>query len=352
MAKRLDTSSVSQEEVEALFTDHDLFGENGEKSGETETQDDEENSTGDEEEAEGQEEEEQAEADEDSEEEESEEQEEEGEEEESEESESEEDDEDEEESEAQSLDWSKVSPKHKAAFDEAESRARKFERAHAKLQSQLTRDSKTRQQEEATLTTLRAKAEAADKWDALLHKHPELQETLEAAIAKIRDPFKDVPDFLREDPIFQQMQRYNQRLEERLAKFEENFAPIKEIQTERQTAQNRQRVDGLLGEAGAKFKTMFGRDPNQQEKTAILKHMVDNKYYPDAGQGHLITLEVFGSQWEKHLKTDRNKQLRDKAKKFGARNKALNTARTTVKKHADSPEEAVAMALAEQGYGT
>lgn len=349
MAKRLDTSTVSQEEVEALFTSHDLYNEKpGEQLGEMEASDDEQSSTEDEGEDEGQDEEESQGTDEDSEQEESEEQEQEEQEEEPEASEEEE----EESQEPAQLDWSKVSPKHKAAFEASELRAARAERAHAKLQSQLTRDSKARQQEEATLTTLREKANAADKWDALLHQHPELQEQILGLIEKVRDPYKDVPDFLRKDPVFQQMQRYNQRLEERLSRFEENLKPVEQLQTERQEAANRQRLDGLLGEAGAKFKTMFGRDPSQQERTEILKHMVENKFYPKAGQGHLIALEVFGPQWEKHLTKNRNEQMRQKAKKFGSRNKSLNTGRTVQKQHADNVDEAVAMALAEQGYGT
>jgi hypothetical protein len=262
--------------------------------------------------------------------------------------ESEEETEEKEEPEAK-LDWSKADPRQKAAFEEAEGRARKFERAHAKLQSQLTRDSRARQQEETTLSTLRVKAQAADQWDALLAKHPELQTVLEREIAKIRDPFKDVPEFLREDPIFQQMQRYNEKLEERLSRFEKNLKPVEDLQTERAEAKNRQQLDGLLSDAAGKFKSMFGREITQPEKAQILKYMIENKYYQS---GTNVTLEVFGKTWEKHMNTARGESLKAKAKKFGARNKSLNTVRAGKKSNADSAEEAIAMALAEQGYGT
>lgn len=350
MAKRPDTSSVTQEEVESLFTQHDLYGQTGEEAGNDESPVSEEDSTEDE----GDESEDQEEAQGNDESEES--GEDEGTEEETEEPVAESDEDEGEGDEAADLDWSKIPAKHRAAFEKANTEATKWQKAHGKLQSQLTQESKTRREEENTLTTLRQKAAEADQWESLLAKHPELQDGIAALIQKIRDPYKDVPDYLRQDPVFQKMQQMNQRLEERLSQFEKNLKPVEDLQAQQVRSKNQATLDALLNGAHAKFKTMFGRDVTDAEKQEVIKFMVENKYFPrdkdGKPQGHLVAFEVFGPRWEQHLKQNRDKQLREKAKKFGARNKTLNMGRQQAKKDADTPEEAVAMALAEQGYGT
>lgn len=341
MAKRPDTSSVSQEEVEALFQHNDLY-ETEEKSGEDESPEaDAEASTEDEEEQSQDEEE--AEAGEP----EAEEQEEEPEEEEA--AASDEED-DEEESEPEQLDWSKVGKQYREAHEKAAAEANKWQKAHSKLQSQLTRESRARQQEESTLEELRADAQEARQWNQLLAKHPELEQVLEKEIRKLRDPFKDVPEYLQKDPVFQQMQRFNQQLEQRLAAFESRLEPVKDIQTERAEAKNRERLNGLLGEANEKFKSMFGKDMGKSEERAVLEYMVKNKYYLS---GKNVVVEVFSGQYEKNLAAKRTEALKAKAKKFGGRTRSAPPNRSSkMSQDAGSVDEAIARALADQGYGT
>jgi hypothetical protein len=333
MAKRPDTSSVSEEDVEALFEQHDLYGAD-DKSGEDESPDVEEDSTAEEAEEPVEEE---AEA--------------KGEDAEDGEEEPEEAEDEESEAETeQNLDWSKADKRLKDAFDAEQARAQKWEKAHSKLQSQLTRESKSRQQEESSLETLRAEAQEARQWNQLLDKHPELQQVLEQAIAKIKDPYADVPDYLKADPLFQQMQRQNQALEQRLARFEQSLEPVKSIQEERTEAKHRERLDGLLNDANAKFKSMFGKDMEQSDKHAVLKYMVDNQYYLN---GKNVAIEVFGSQYEQQLQAKRTETLKAKAKKFGTRNKSVSPTRATkLSQDAGSVDEAIARAMADQGYGT
>lgn len=351
MAKRLDTSSVSEDDVTALFENHDLYGENGEKPGSTETSDDDSEESTEEEEEESESEE--AEAEDESEDED----EPEDEDEEEEEEESEESEEDDEEPEAaKTLDWSKASPKHKAAFEKSQAETQKWQKAHSKLQSQLTRESKTRQQEESTLTTLREKASAADQWDALLAKHPELQETLENAVAKIRDPNRDVPEYLQKDPMFQHVQRQNQILEQRLAQFEQSLQPVQDIQAEREQAKAEGRLDEILGDANSQFKDMFGKDMTKAEKAQVLQDMLEQKVLLNGGKGvdgRYFTWKIFGAQHKQVSEAQRGQRLKEKAKKFGSRNRSLNTVRPGgKKKDAETADEAIAMALAEQGFGT
>lgn len=340
MAKRLDTSSVSESDVTALFENHDLYGKNGEEPGSTSDSDDEEEPSAEDEEESDDTEEEQAEEDEEQAENSSEDEEEESEE-------SEEDDEEEAES---NLDWSKADPRHKAAFEKVNAETQRWQKAHSKLQSQLTRESRTRQQEESTFEQLRVRASAADQWDRLLAQHPELQQTLENAISKIRDPNKDVPEFLQKDPIFMHMQKQNQLLEQRLQRFEKSLEPVQTIQQERQEQQNRAELDGLLAESNEQYKEMFGKDMTQVEKKQVLQYMVDNKAYQD---GKFNAWKVFGALAKQVSEQQRGQKLRDKAKKFGSRNKSLNSGRNAGgKKDASTPEEAIAMAFAEQGFGT
>lgn len=335
MAQRLDTSSVTQEEVEALFTQHDLEKQPGDDESPADDEESgEEEEAGDEDEDEGNE----TEAEEKSEDEDEEE--------------SEEDEEsDEEEAPAQELDWSKVDKRYAGAFEKAQAEAIKWERQHAKLQSQLTRESRSRQEEEATLTTLREKAQAADQWDALLAKHPHLEQVLMQEIEKLRDPFRDIPEIVKQDPLFQQMQRMNQALEEKLAMFEKNLQPVQDIQRERTEAQSRRTVDERLGEARAKFKAMFGKEATEDDLKAALQYMVQTKDYAKGG-GTRAVLEAFGDQWQAQVQQKRNEALKAKAKKFGARNKSLSSPRGKMSEDAKTPEEAIARALADQGYGT
>jgi hypothetical protein len=324
---RPDVSSVTQEEVEALFDkDGDLREPDFDEESEAESEDTEETEGDDEPEAEDQE---GDEAEEESE---------------------EESEEDEAEEEApEELDWEEVDPEYKSAFDAVQQERDKLRKDYGKLHSKYTRETQAHKEQDGSLEELRAQAQVAEQWNAVLAQHPDIRETVEQMLARKQDPYGDVPDYLKEDPLFQQMRQHNQRLEQRLSQFEEKVKPVETWQSQQQEAQNRQKLDGLLGEAEAKFKSMFSREWSEDEKTEVLQYMVENKVYRN---GKIPVMEVFGDRYEKALKTRQASDLRGKAKRFGTRTKSVNSARISkASKDASNADEAIAMALADQGYG-
>ena len=335
-----DVSQVTQAEVEALF---DKDGELREPGSVVDMPtDDEDDAQEDEDSAEGDDEEQEAEA-------------EEGEEEsEAEESESDEDEEAEEEEEAE-LNWDEVDPQYREAFEAQQAEAAKWKRDYGKLQSKFTKESRALKQDEQTLNELRAQAQVASRWSAILEEYPELQKTLVRELERLKDPLQnaEIPDYLKEDPAFKFVRQTYEpvinALRAEIQGLKQKSGRIDEWDAKEQEAANRKRLDGLLDAAGKEFKSMFQRDWNEDEKTQVLRYMVEKKYYEDGGAA---ALAVFRSQYAKDLQARQSAKMREKAKKFPPRTKTGNVQRApSTKKDALTPEEAIAMALAEQGFG-
>lgn len=336
-----DFSNVTQEDVEALFDkDGDLREPSlDDEKSEDADQGDEDDQGEEESDAEDQEEEE----------EESEEESEEEEEPESDEDEEESEDE-EETDEAPDLNWEKVKPEYKAAFDEVTSERDKLRKDYGKLHSKYTQAVQAQKDEDGSLEAVKSDAHVARQWNAILEQHPQLSKMIEREIAKLQDPFADVPEYLKEDPLFQQMVAHNKRMEQRLAQLDERVAPVKDWDAQQREAKNRQVIDGLLTEAGTHFKSLFKRDWNEQEKTEVLRYMVQKNFYEN---GEVPVWAVFKDQYQKQATQKRSTELKAKAKKFGTRTKGVNLNRANrAPKDAETAEDAIAMALAEQGYGT
>lgn len=265
-----------------------------------------------------------------------------------------EDDESEEEEEAE-LSWDALEdPRYQEAFNKAQQDAERWQKAHSKLQSQLTRESNARKEEDSNLSEMREYANAAREWNAILEKHPELQRVIEKELAKLQNPFRDddLPDYLKGDPALKFVrERYEpiiRGLEQKLKAAEAKVGKVDSWEAKEQETRNRQRLDNLLSDAATQFKAMFGKDITDEERNQVLQYMVENKYYES---GKTAAFHVFNGQYEKTLKGKATSDVRAKAKKFPARNKSVNAARVDKSpKHASSPEEAVAMALAEQGF--
>ena len=330
-----DDGSVDQSEVEALFDkDGDFRGTEQDEEDSPEDGQGEQDQQEEGDETQGQEDEEKEE------------------EEESEESEEDEDDEEEPES---NLDWSKVDQRYRQAYEKEAGEVKKLRKDYGKLHSQFAKLNKSRETEESTVAELRQDADIAQKWNAILEQHPHIQDILKKELAKLNDPLQaeDVPDYLKDDPVFQHVQQkyepYIRQLEARLRQFEGKTKVVDQWQENQSKAENKQRLDGLLNQARTKFKGMFGKDMTEDEESDVLQYMLDNKYYRN---GAVAVAEVFQEQYEKALKGRQAQDLKAKAKKFGSRPKSVNPNRATSTKHAATPEEAIQMALAEQGYGT
>lgn len=264
---------------------------------------------------------------------------------ESEDEESDEETEEEEEAEPE-LDWSKVAPEHKAAFDASQKEVSKLRKDYGKIQSKLHELSQSRREEDQSTQQIRQQAEVATQWNEILEQHPELLPQIKDLIAKVRDPQAAIPEHLRDDPAVQFMLERERRMEQELKQLRDQTKPLDEWKQEKQQAVNRQKLDGLLDDAGKEYKAMFGKDMDEEAKRAVLKFMVEKKYY-ESGSNAAIT--VFGPQYKKALSAKETSRLREKAAKFGGRTKSVNSRRAVSSPKINSETDAISQALRDQG---
>jgi len=263
------------------------------------------------------------------------------------------DEEEEDEPEAE-LSWDKVPPEHKAAYDASQKEVAKLRKDYGKIQSKLHEVSQSRREEDQTLEQLRSDAQIANQWTSILEQHPELQAQIVDLVKKAQNPDAGIPEHLREDPAVQFMLEQNRRLENQLRQLGEQTKPLNEWKSEQARAANKTKLDGIIGEAETKFKALFNKDMTEDDKTAVLKYMVENQYYGNPKNGHKgaginAVLEVFGHQYEKALSAKEASRLREKAAKFGGRNKSVNPRRATSAPRIASGDDAIRQALRDQG---
>lgn len=259
---------------------------------------------------------------------------------------SDEDEESEEEEEPETVDWSKASPEHKAAHEADQKEIGKLRKDYGKLHSKYAELSQSRREEDQSLTEIRASAQMANQWNTILEQHPELQEQFVALIKAAKNPEQEIPEHLKGDPAVEFMLQQNQRLQNQLRELGEQTKPLNDWKAEKSNDANRQKINGLLDQAAKEFKSMFGKDMGEEDRTAVLKYMVEKKYYEDGGTA---AFKVFQDQYKKALASKDASRLRDKAKKFGGRNKTVNTRQATSAPKINSEGDAIKQALLEQG---
>ncbi len=313
---RPDVSNVTQEEFESLF----------DKNGELTEQSADEEST---EESEGEEQEEQ--------------QDEESEETEEQEASSEEEDQ---------IDWNKVDERYRKEFERARSEAEKWQKDHSKIQSKWTKESQTRKEELKALEEYRSKADELSRWESLFEQNPKLAQLVGQEIERLNNPqAEEVPDYLKNDPMFQHIQKSVaptiNALQQKIQYLEQKTQKLDQWESQQVEAKNRQYLDTQLDAAKEQVKAIFGTEASEEQITEVLEYMVENKFYSN---GKAAALAVFGDQYEKAARSRYESEMKEKAKKFPARSKTVNSNRVGSSKDATTPEEAIAMAMAEQGY--
>lgn len=256
------------------------------------------------------------------------------------------DEEDEEEEPESKLDWSKASPEHKAAFEASQKEIGKLRKDYGKLHSKYAELSQSRREEDQTLQELRAGAQMASQWNEILEQHPELQEQIKDLIVKARNPDQEIPEELKGDPVIQFMLKRNQQLESQLRQLSEQTKHLKTWEENQKQAASKQKLDTLLDEAGKEFKSMFGKDMGEEDRLAVLKYMVEKKYYES---GSNAALAVFANQYKKALSAQGANRLREKANKFGARNRTVNSRQAASAPKIQSEGDAIKQAMADQG---
>lgn len=328
--------AVSNADVEALFgsdEDAEMSAENDSEEEEGVEDDSAEESTEDDEEAQDEQEESEEESDEDS--------------------------EDQETEENSEIDWSKVDPKIKAAYDKAAEASAKWERNHAKLQGKFTKTTQAQREQETALASLKQKATILDRLESIVQSDPRLEQYLASALNKQNNPLAaaQAPVWADKDPMYQYIQ--------------ENVAPIigqlqnqiKELSEkasgndpESRQAKAQKNLDTVLDSISSTIKDKLGRDASEEDLEDALEYLVDNQLlvnFDPKRSGALakaVFYEKFGDQLEVASRKKYEMSLREKSKKLGARTKTVNSRVQSKQKgtQAESVEEAIAMAIAEQ----
>ncbi len=262
------------------------------------------------------------------------------------------DDEEAEEEESTELDWESLPPAAKKAYEEAAKKAEHWEKNHAKLQSDYAKNSNSWKEKESAYSEAQAKAAELDKWEKFLESNTHARQALEAALAKEQNPFADMPEHLSKDPAVKYMQEkfmpYISKLEKELEGLKGKTGELDTLRSERIQAEGKAKLDTQLDASKAQIKAMLGREATEDEVTKVLEYMVENKFY---GNGKAAALAVFSEQYDAHMQQKYNQTMKEKAKKFPSQSKTVSSSRATTSTHAKTPEEAIMMAMQEQGYG-
>lgn len=250
------------------------------------------------------------------------------------------------------IDWNKVDERYRKEFEKARSEAEKWQKDHSKIQSRWTKESQSRKEELKALEDYRAKADELQRWEALLQQNPKLAQVVSQEIDRLNNPYQaeEVPDYLKNDPMFQHIQKSVaptiNALQQKIQYLEQKTQKLDQWESQQIEAKNRQYLDTQLNAAKEQVKAIFGSEATEEQVTAVLEYMVENKFYSN---GKAAALAVFGDQYEKAARSRYESEMKEKAKKFPARSKTVNSNRLGSSREASTPEEAIAMALAEQG---
>jgi hypothetical protein len=255
----------------------------------------------------------------------------------------------EEEAEEEEIDWNKVDERYRKQFEEARTQAEKWQKDYSKIQSKWTKESQSRKEELKALEDYRAKAEQLSQFEALLERNPKLANMLGQEIERINSPHQvEVPDYLKNDPMFQHIQQSVipslAALQNEIKQLKQTASKVTEWESKQVEARNREYLDNQLNAAKEQVKAIFGSEPTEEQVTAVLEYMVENKFYSN---GKAAALAVFGDQFEKASRQRYEAEMKEKAKKFPSRNKTVNANRSATSRDAATAEEAIAMAMAE-----
>lgn len=251
------------------------------------------------------------------------------------------------------LNWDSLDPRYKSAFEQAVADGKKWQEQHGKIQSNWTKDSKARKELESNLAELKTRDDVLSRWETLLKGNQRLQQIIQSELARTQDPLNavEVPDELRQNPVFRHVQEtyapYIKSLEQKLQALEQKTGKFDEYEKQVQQQEAQATLDEQLNAAREEIKSFFGRDATEDEVTQVLQYMVEHKFYSN---GSAAALAVFKDQFRETVARRQSEEMKEKAKKFPPRNKSVNSNRAAApSKDAFSPEEAIAMALAEQG---
>jgi len=252
------------------------------------------------------------------------------------------------------IDWDSVPPRVKQAYEQIQSEAQKWKKDYGKIQGQWTKASQTQKEFESTRSTLEQRNDLLTQFEELLENNPKIVEFIQKETARKHDPFNgddDVPDYLKQDPAYKHLEsRYKpliSSMQRELNSLKQKTSRFDEMDKQEAQAKSKQQLDTQLDAARGRIKSIFGRDASEGEVTQVLEYMVDKKFY---GDGSLAALAVFGDKYEKAILSKHQTKLKEKAKKFGSRNRSVSSSGADKSSDKMSTSEAIARALADQGY--
>lgn len=251
---------------------------------------------------------------------------------------------------SEEVDWEAVDPRYKQAFEKTRSEAEKRQEEYRKIQSHMTKQSQQYKSFEQDRDRLTQRDLQLSKIEELLEAHPHLVDLIDKEVAKATNPLEaeEVPDYLKQDPAFQHMQKvyqpYIQKLEKQLQEVTKKTSRFDEMDRQQAEAKHKETLDAQLKGAGEKIKSMLGRDATEDEITEVLQYMVDNKFY---GNGQIAALAVFGDRYEKSIAQRQQAKMKEKAGKFPARSKSVSPSRVKSGDDSMDLEDAIHAAMAE-----
>lgn len=260
----------------------------------------------------------------------------------------EEDEESEEETEAE-IDWSKLPKAAKKAFEAEREKALKWEKNHAKLQSQTHKLSASAKELETNLQAQREAMNTLNQLEAVFEKNPELMKMLESAVTSEASG-KKAPDFLEQDPVYKEIQNSVLPMIKGLQQTVETLTKERDdLRTTNQEKENRKALDQTLANARVSIKSMLGREATENDLTQVLAFIVDNKLYGAKDPAKAAVAAVFGDEYQTSVRDREKSKLRAKAKKFGTRTNGVNGARTSSQKQNLDLRGSIKQAFSEQG---
>lgn len=247
------------------------------------------------------------------------------------------------------IDWEAIDPRYKKAFEETRSEAQKRQEEYRKIQSHMTKKSQEFQQFEQSRQKLEERNNQLSQIEALLEQHPHLVDLIDREVAKASNPLEsaEVPDYLKQDPMFQHVEKvfkpYIQKLEKELEDVKKKTGRFDEMDRQQAEAKNKEVLDTQLNAAKETVKSMFGRDATEDDVTKVLEYMVENKFY---NNGKAAALAVFQDQYEKAIAEKQQNRMKEKAGKFPSRNKSISSSRVKSEGDMDS-DDAIRASIAD-----
>lgn len=231
--------------------------------------------------------------------------------------------------EEEALDWDKLPPKAKRAYEEAN---KKYENFRSMADKKFTEW----KQQEKLIKDYEQKAKRFDEIDGHYTKNPKLKETLDEIYGLNQN--KLAPE-LEADPAIKMLREYQARVDAQLNPI------VKHYQTETQAREQQKietQIDAMTKVASDEFKTYFGREPSNDDMAKIYTTMTEKQVYDGSAAVRAAFFEeIMGARIQKTLEDQTSK------KNKVTRSSNVNTSKLSSSGKTLSHAEAIELAFQE-----